>query len=322
MDRVRPGVGRRGRAALETILAGRTDGSWASSPLTADGFPCEIALAGSSPGEGGAVLRLTAEPPAEEPAARLAVCRERLARLGAPPLPDDLLHNLAPLQQGKALEYGAWIGSRHDGRSNRYKLYVEVAAGSRAADRLASDCLGHQGPHRRHRLRMVGYDFDAQLLELYFRVDGGWPPDLPLSPSRGELSPFAALLEPPPKVSGFSLAVDRRLRLAACALFAFADDCLPHGRESLLAFADGSGIGLPGYRELTSPGSFAEPAVHGMIAVIRAAGQPDSLRIGLSPPRPTGPDQGGPDQAGPDETGSGETAASLSEAPEGRHVGG
>jgi hypothetical protein len=293
MERVRPGAGWRARAALETILAGRPDDAWASSPLTADGFPCEIAL-GSTPGtpgtsqDGGAVLRLTAEPPAASAAERLTVCEDRLAHLGAPPLSADLRHRLLSLQQGCGLNYGAWIGSRHDGRSDRYKLYVEVAARCRAADRMASDCLGHTGPHRRHPLHMVGYDFAAQILELYFHVDGGWPPDLPLSPHRDEASPFAALLDQPPTVSGFSLAVDQRLRPTACALFAFAADLLPQGRDSLLSFADAQGIGLPGYREITCGRSCQGPVVHGMLAVIRTGREPDSLRIGFAPPHPAG----------------------------------
>lgn len=259
---------------MRVILAGRGNGDWASSSLTADGFPCEVAIGG------GAAIRMTSEPPASSPAERLGVCRRRLAALGVPDLPDELTYRLDLLQRGdKALEYGAWIGSRHDRSSARYKIYVEVAGRSPAASRLVADWLGHSGPHRRHPLRMVGCDLVSRTTELYFRVDGPPPPDLPLRPSRAD-----ALLAngPPSPTTGFSLAVDHRLRLVAASVFVFADDVMRG--EGIVSFAKTHGFSLAGYSALTDPATVAGPVAHGMLAMIAAAGKPDELRVGLAPP--------------------------------------
>ena len=97
--------------------------SWPASRLTPTGAPLEFGFT-----EVGGGLRYTVEiaPPGVNPGQRLSdICEFVLGRgILLPPV--DLLDRVADLQAHGLLTYGAWLGVRHDGSDDRFKIYAEV----------------------------------------------------------------------------------------------------------------------------------------------------------------------------------------------------
>lgn len=278
-----PGAVRAARH-LEHFLAGygQSEGDWAHSPLTADGFPCELTFGSAAPG-----VRYAVEPAA--PASqRLAVCERLLMQAGAPALPETIRHRMQALQQAGAISYGAWLGASHDAQGDRYKLYAEVpqAGAAQACASLLNDYLGHGGMHQGHALRMLGYDPASGVLEFYFRTEAAAPGGL--TPWMAD-SPLAAwLASRPADVSGFSIALGPKANVIACSHYLFANAALGSDaqlRRQVLGWLRRHGWRLPGYAAVSAPAAQADGCQHGLLAVVCRGQGPGEIRLGLTPPR-------------------------------------
>lgn len=278
-----PGALRAARQ-LEHFLAGYgpSEGDWARSPLTTDGFPCELTFGSAAPG-----VRYAVEPaaPARQ---RLAVCESLLEQAGAPAIAETVRHRMQALQQAGALSYGAWLGASHDAQGDRYKLYAEVpqAGAAQACASLLNDYLGHGGMHQGCALRMLGYDPAGGVLEFYFRSEAAVP--AALTPWMAD-SPLAAwLADRPAQVCGFSIALGPEASVVACSHYLFANAALGSDaqlRRRVLGWSRRHGWRLPGYAAVSAPAAQAGSCQHGLLAVVSRGQGPCEIRLGLAPPR-------------------------------------
>lgn len=163
---VMPGAVERADRALGTVLAGICQSSWPeiawrASSLTNTGYPVEFSWSSRD-----ASVRWVAE-----------VAGPEVSGCGKIALALQILHgfeghsscfsHLLP-QPSQPLRFGAWIGGRHDGRHDRYKLYLDAANGSVAKQFLPPGVL-HSVPSRTI-WRMLGLDADQGTIELYGRL--------------------------------------------------------------------------------------------------------------------------------------------------------
>ena len=162
--------------AYETSLHGEAAWSW--SKLTADGYPVELAFVAGVPGP--LQLRWVAEVAApERPVAeRLnrAIVLAHARDVRAPVAAECMYSRLLALQAGADLEYGAWLGGRHDARRDTYKVYAELLAGP-DTDAFVRDCFGERPLLERGGVepRMAGIDASRGAIEVYFRAEGMEP---------------------------------------------------------------------------------------------------------------------------------------------------
>lgn len=158
-------VRRAGRALGATLSSMRKSRwpeiAWRTSRLTNTGYPVEMSWSSRD-----ASVRWTSEAsgPDTPEAERLQSALRVLSELGvSTEVPDWLVPH-----PGQQLRFGAWVGGRHDGDRDRYKLYVDMAGVELPADLLRPSVL-HAIPSR-VTWRMAGVDGGAGTVELYGRV--------------------------------------------------------------------------------------------------------------------------------------------------------
>jgi hypothetical protein len=136
--------------------------------LTPTGSPLEFGFA-----DAGGGLRYTVEvgPPGRNAERRLSDICEFVSGRGFPPPPVDLLDRVTDLQAAGLLTYGAWLGVRHDGADDRFKIYAEVptAAGPAVEDwmkQVLGAPLRLPGPPP--RIELIGLDAGSGRVEVYY----------------------------------------------------------------------------------------------------------------------------------------------------------
>jgi len=163
---VAPQAARRASRALGAALSNMRRSrwpeiAWRASSLTNTGFPVEMSWSSRDTS-----VRWTSEAsgPETPEGEKLGNALDVLQGLGVNTgVPDWLMP-----QPGQALRFGAWVGGRHDGERDRYKLYVDMAGAELPAELLRPSIL-HSIPSR-VIWRMAGIDGSAGTVELYGRV--------------------------------------------------------------------------------------------------------------------------------------------------------
>jgi hypothetical protein len=156
---------RAGKALGATLAATRhsrwPEVAWKASRLTNTGYPVEMSWSSRD-----SSVRWTAEAagPDTPESDRLSAALDVLGGLG---VNTDVPDWLVP-QPGRQLRFGAWIGGRHDGERDRYKLYVDMADTELPVELLRPSVL-HAIPSRTV-WRMAGVDAGAGTVELYGRL--------------------------------------------------------------------------------------------------------------------------------------------------------
>ena len=299
----------RGAEALASILEGVyrspwQEVAWAFSPLTGDGFPVEFAF--SSQDE---TVRYTAEAagPETAPILRLKTAETLMEKIGAGPLPEKQRILFGEIQEAgtPSLEYGVWIGGRHDLKNDRYKLYIEIPdPAPPAANELVCSLLGSPQPlsTRRVKLRMIGFEPHSSRMEIYFGTEYLEPWEVGAVLRRvglhsrtsdlldfiGEVygRPFRETL--PGAKHGFSFSLSPGGGEAAASVFMIARS-LGGGdgsiRKRLLWLARRMGWGFLNYSILSKPLEKRDEwrTYHGMVAFIVSLKGPPILHIGLRP---------------------------------------
>jgi hypothetical protein len=304
-----PGPAARAREALDVVLARVRrscwpEVAWRFSRLTASGCPVELSFSSADP-----AVRYTAEVAGPEfgNEERLRLTQEVLRGLTPnAEVPPRLWQSLQAVQRGRELNWGAWLGGRHDEQGSRFKLYAEVPreAGDEVG-RLTADLLGPEAllAHRRPRMEGIGYEPWSGRLELYYRVGGldVWETGSLLlqgdfAARQGDLLDllevvFGRAVRPrlPLNRFGYSLTFDRSGRMAVCSLFCYAIDVFgvdSHARRRVLELSEAQGWVLKGYREVSQPLERADrlPTYHTVVAFSVMAAGPPVLTIGLVPP--------------------------------------
>jgi hypothetical protein len=301
-----PAATRQAREALDVVLAPLRasdwpEVAWGFSRLTASGCPLEVSFSTADP-----CLRYTAEVagPEVECASRLQRAVDVITELSAGQrIPDTLVRELARLQSGGHLDWGAWVGGRHDGHRSRYKLYAEVPRDVSADAFIDRHFGGVDRLRYRHpRLEGVGYEVQNGLTELYFRLDG-----LDIADTGGLLS-AAGLGERQPDLLDLMETVYRRpMRphlprhpfgvsiagadghgVVAVSVFGYAIDVFGDDaatRRILLSIAPQLGWDAEGYRALSAPlaHTHSAPTHHSVVAFTIPRGGPAALTIGMAP---------------------------------------
>lgn len=209
--------GQRAKALMQNLglfwLGGRP------SRLTPTGAPVEFGFTQAGKG-----LRYTVEvaPPGRNPEKRLAQI-ERFLINREVPLPDkNLRSKLAAAQRSGPLTYGAWLGVRHDGPADSFKIYVEVPTGGGGRlDTWVTDLLGqpHRAPGPPPRIEMIGLDANGTRVEVYYASTDVLRTAVPILMDRAGLgadamlsiidstTPFPSGARLPARDVGFSYAV-------------------------------------------------------------------------------------------------------------------
>jgi hypothetical protein len=132
--------------------------AWRFSRLTADGNPVEFSFSSASSG-----LRYTVEVggPEMPEERRIEAACAILEQLGHRGPPADVLEDWRAMQASHSLRWGCWLGIRHQGNSEKSKLYIEVPPDAK----ISVGCLALPGS----RLVMIGYESGTGRLEYYFR---------------------------------------------------------------------------------------------------------------------------------------------------------
>jgi hypothetical protein len=276
--------------------------AWLFSTLTTDGFPVEFAFSSVDRS-----LRYVTEvvgPEADETTV-LSQALQRLAQLGAPPLPPEMYSLLCNVQGSGPLRYGAWVGGRHGLHDDSYKLYAEVPETDAPEVRsLLCTLLRNASPlsTRATPFLMVGYDFSSSRTELYFKADGLEPWEVGFLLRKHGLGSrekdLLGLVEEtygrsieqrlPTSRMGFSLSLapDGPLvfSLFASARSLFGGD--GSIRRHLLALAEKRGWNLESYARLSESLAMRTSWVtnHGVVSFVVAPHGPPMLHIGLRPP--------------------------------------
>lgn len=218
--------------------------AWCTSTLTPGGYPLEFAWSSRDP-----AIRWTAEVTGPEvPAAeRLSVALAVLQRLGrVVELPNELEDSA-----GSSTRFGAWLGGRHRGATDAYKLYLELGdpQGWTLAHRLLPACVTAAIP-RRTAWRMAGCNTGSGIVELYGRVSRQeiWEVERLLTAGGVDGEPLVGLtsnlldrdMRPQalPGTTGFSLAVDQNGQVLAGGWFAWSRHLLGHDRAAARVISD------------------------------------------------------------------------------------
>ena len=308
---VAPEAAARATAALGLCLEGVRrsiwpEVAWRFSRLQPGGFPVELGF--STAGESITYTAEVAGPEAAE-ATRLDAALRLLDALGAGVPPAATVARLRGLQAAGRLRWGAWLGGRHGGDDDRFKLYAEAPEGGdptdfirRSLGGLSLAGIAVQGPF----LHMAGSEPGGRS-ELYFRFDGFAPGGLRrllalagLGEREGELrAVLDAAWEAPAEaalaraVGWFSLSLPPdggppdRLSLFKRAVTVLGPG--RGGRRRLLALAGGSGGGsggggLAAYRRITRDLETCDGrGAHGSLSFVVSPGRPVELRIGIDP---------------------------------------
>lgn len=310
-----PPLAARAAASLHRLLAGGVSASpwrdvaWTFSRLTGDGYPVELAFA--SVGE---AIRYTVEPCGAE-----SDPRKRLERAIAIVTRQGSKHEAAGSEAGKEwadrlkrvqsagpLDYGAWVGGRHDADGDAFKLYGEVPKpGSAAADEWAAAIVGRRPllANRAPVLRMIGLAPADGRVEFYYRAHGlqSWEVCrlmelagladrteelLALVGDAAEMSASARL---PCAQTGFSLAAKATGGPLVFTLFCPARNAIGGDgriRARLLGLAGRYGWPLRHYGAISEPlaGCEGPRTRHGLLSFAAAPGVPVRVGVGLRPP--------------------------------------
>jgi hypothetical protein len=302
-----PGPAQQASVALHTLLqelyqAPEPVAAWQFSRLTGDGFPLEFAFS-TTDGD----LRYTTEitGPWTPAAARLRLACQRLRQLGQPHLPAALFERLCQAQQGGALDYGAWVGGRHNLQGKSFKLYAEVPAKALEHYQPLLQSLPVPWPHLADRpvsLRMIGYHLASRRMEVYYRS-----PDLEvyhlarlmapcgLNERSGELRDFLEeaygyrlVGKLPGGSGGISYACSPDGDAPVFTLFLFArvfwgSDASIRRKLSTLAEKYGWDVTL--YQRLTEPlaAHHTWKTYHGLLGLVVAPGAPIAISLGVRP---------------------------------------
>ncbi|NER83047.1 MAG: hypothetical protein F6K42_26530 [Leptolyngbya sp. SIO1D8] len=297
-----PQEAKRAITALQTLLQGVTHSAWPEvawqfSTLTGDGFPVEFAFTTAD-----ASIRYTTEVAGPEvpPSDRLALAQQRLADLGALPLPFPIHDRLHRIQTTGRLHYGTWVGGRHSAAGDRYKLYIEVPstltlpALKQLVPEWADDNLL---PHRSISLRMIGYELATHRVERYYRVAGLDDWEIQRLRHQIQLSdavaPWQALLKSrlssalSGSNAGFSLSQIGQDK-PTLSLFTFARSLFGGDRQirhHLLQLAAQQNWNLSAYETLSRPLTNQTDCntAHGMVTFVIAPTPVSVLGIGLRP---------------------------------------
>lgn len=218
--------------------------AWCTSSLTPGGYPLEFAWSSADP-----AIRWTAEVAGPEVSldTRLAEALRILRVLGQPVALPDVLDG----QAGHGTRFGAWLGGRHRGSEDRYKLYLELATapGWSLVRDLLPEAVAGAIPGRT-TWRMAGYTADTGIVEIYGRVAHqeiweierllttcGLDP-VPLVSLTSDLAGPALRDRALPGTTGLSLAIDPGGAVVAGGWFALARHLLGHDRVAARAISD------------------------------------------------------------------------------------
>jgi hypothetical protein len=296
LTRLRPlapgAVSRAGKALGAALAATRRsrwpERAWRTSSLTSTGFPVELSWSSRDP-----AVRWTAEASGPETPGprRLASALAVLRGLG---VEADVPDWLTP-QPDSQLRFGAWVGGRHDGERDRYKLYVDMAERALPAELLRPSIL--RSIPARTDWRMAGIDPGTGMVELYGRLPRPeiWEAERLLI--RCGLDPAAVvdlaarLTGLPcedyllPGDAGFNLAVmDGRLLAAGFFVHAgplLGDDALVACKIRDLAQRHGWDTGI--YEAVLGDGGADTSGRHGMIGFGVATDGNPWMQVGLRP---------------------------------------
>jgi len=308
-QRQSPALAERAIGALEIILEGIYTSSWSEvawefSRLTGGGFPLEFTFSSSDQ-----AIRYAAEVAGPEVAEteRLHRATRLISRLGMNPPSETLICSLSRIQSAGPLRYGAWIGGRHSGFGDRYKLYAEVPPAAHCANDLVQQLFGAEPllSQRTPKLVMIGCDVETSRIEFYFQVTGLEPWEVGgllrrtnLASRQTELlnlieETYGRSLERglPGSRLGFSFSVAPGKMSTAFSIVCYAgvvgggDKSI---RRRLLALAETKGWDFSSYELISAPlaGRNIWATYHTMMTFSVAAEGPPVLQIGLRPPEP------------------------------------
>ncbi len=271
--------------------------SWRLSRLTPDGFPIEFSFTTDNDS-----VRYTLEtfdrslPPPERLDQALHLLGGKLG---------TLRDELAALQRGASLHYGAWVSARHKPGTVEHKVYVEVAdraAGAAFAARFLRQPMATPG--RPFALRMVGLHLERQVIEFYWSIAGLRPWELVSVMAPVGLQGFApGLLAELELAHGTALHQQLPVTVCGCShsvalggadddssfsFYALSDALFGTGaatRQRLLRYFRRKGVGMSDYEEMSEPVANQHTGNHhGLFGIAVARGRPPTGHVGLRPP--------------------------------------
>lgn len=291
-----PDSAKRAERAINLSLAGARDSiwpevAWSSSTLTPGGYPLEFAWSSADP-----AIRWTAEVAGPEMPveARLSHAVTVLHALGQDVAVPAVLDGVA----GRGNRFGTWLGGRHKGGSDRYKLYLELgtADGWAVLQNLLPERVVTTIPPRTS-WRMVGYSADNGIVEFYGRVARQeiWEIERLLSISGLDPTTLITLTagltrrdlhaHPLPGTTGLSLAVDRNGVVVAGGWFALSRHLLGHdqiARRAISRVIEQQGWCGDFFEAIVADAGCSNSRFGMVGAGVDAAGTP-SLQLGCRP---------------------------------------
>lgn len=287
---------RRAERAIACALAGVQRSvwpqvAWRSSRLTGTGYPLEFAWSSRD-----AAIRWTAEVagPERPLSERLPAVLDRLRELTNAPV--SLSQEWLDLS-GRAQRFGAWLGGRHDGDADRFKIYVETPPGEGSSQ--IERFLGSVAADVPTRIlwRMAGIDAHAGRTEFYGRVQRlerwemtrlfegcGFDPG-PLYALTEAVVPYAPSESFLPGSSGLSLTVGNDGKVVSLGWFGFVRFLLGDDERTacvLRTIMERHDWPLDLYDALLGPtpsGAFR----HGFVGLGTAANGEVWMQLGLQP---------------------------------------
>ncbi len=269
-----------------------------SSTLSRTGFPLEVAFTTAD----AEALRYTLEgaPPSVPAPARVGIARSLFEQWHGAPLPAPVGVLVDAASATPELTFGAWLGARHSGGADAFKLYVETPRA--VAWRWEQQFLPPPTPwNPAGTLHMAGFDGDR--VELYVRAERLGAIGLEASLARVGLERrtcdlfdcFAAATGRPIRGTfpvadlGFSYSISMSGAPPRFSLYAFANSLFGGDgriRESILRVARSHGWSLPLYEAVSAPLHDRRGFLthHGMFGAVVCGDAPPALAFGLTPP--------------------------------------
>ncbi|MGK7895060.1 MAG: hypothetical protein AB4372_15925 [Xenococcus sp. (in: cyanobacteria)] len=144
--------------------------AWNSSLLTEGGFPVELTFTSDNNS-----IRYTSEIGSPDVAnhQRLALAVALLQEFGLKRINQQNLRFFQSIQQAGMLRYGAWIGVRHVGNKDQFKLYLEIPHnGQSIVENYLFSLLGTSVaiPNRPINMQMLGFYPETGEIEFYFQI--------------------------------------------------------------------------------------------------------------------------------------------------------
>jgi hypothetical protein len=310
-----PSLAARVQATLDILLADvahsqAQEQAWKFSLLTKRGFPFELTWASHDDS-----LRYTVEVagPEIDLRQRLTQAARLLAALGAQPA--QVVDRLRAVQATGTLEWGTWLGVRHQAGGDRYKIYVQVPEDSACqAEELVRGFLGAEPvlPPGAAQLVAIGQELGSARIEFYYRVKhlglaywevgylmrrvGLAARQVDLLGLVEDIRGYTLDQRRPPLPEGtygISLSVMADGRSPVCSIFTFPGSLIGGDgaiRRALLQLSQRRGWNFDAYAALTEPLSgLRKDRHHDAIAFVVAERGEPGLHISLSPPEPDKP---------------------------------